>query len=549
LIGSVRAFIVAEMRLHGPLARWPSAVPIIVVVILWGATLSAGIAKNLVGTFNAHDWGRYLFAIGAALTHSKYGIGGYVIDVPIEQTLQSEGLTGQPQILERLGRTFPENLQDARFMQQALERANGLDVPAPPPGDYRRLRGTVGDDVGLTTFARLAFLLFGLKVSSIFYTYFTLLAAAILMFCLGHYRSPGALTCLALMLLAVFLLVISNLMNQTTDSTSIEDPRFIGTLAGVAALHLLVVWSQGDRPPETLDSVALVGQALIFAFCLHVRWPLIWLVLALGGAWIVLVARDLRGAMGNSGERPRSRRTRHVVFGAVFFLIAGGQVILTEVTSHPLYRIDGDVVRHPFWHHVLVSLESHPGWNSKYLATVNGATSDAMPAEVARQEIAKLPVEQRRQYLMRIDYPTPEAIALFARRRFFEILLADPTFVMRTFVVDNPRIMWSQMERFYGELPRIATPAGLAIPVVALALILSVFVTSREARLTLARITPVALVLAVVSLTPLIIATATELFKMIDHFLWALFALGLLACRAVASTLDRLSARGRAAPS
>ncbi|MFL5086090.1 MAG: hypothetical protein ACJ8FP_14845, partial [Xanthobacteraceae bacterium] len=254
-------------------------------MLLLGATFNAGVEKDLVGTFTSQGWGRYLFGIGAALTQSRFGIGGYVIDNPIEQKLQSEGLTDNPDILKSLGTTFPQNLRDRRLMQNALERARDFAVPPPPPGDHQRLRGAVGDDVGIASFASLSFWIFGVRVPALYYTYFVLLSVAVVLYLLGHWRSPAALTCLGLAVLAIYLLAASNLVNiernipGDTGSVEVKDPRFFGTIAAIPVLHLLVAWARPDAKLTSVDYALIGGQALIFTFALHMRWPLLWLLL------------------------------------------------------------------------------------------------------------------------------------------------------------------------------------------------------------------------------------------------------------------------------
>src|SRR4051812_11578500 len=161
---------------------WTAPLLMGLIVLLMGATFRVGVAKNLPGTFTTEEWGRHLFGMGAALTRARFGIGGYVIDGPIEQTLQAAGITANPDMLAALGTRFPENLRDERLMQNALERARDFAVPAPPPGDYQRLRGPVGDDVGIATYTSIAFQLFGTRVTALYYAYFALLGVAVLLF-------------------------------------------------------------------------------------------------------------------------------------------------------------------------------------------------------------------------------------------------------------------------------------------------------------------------------------------------------------------------------
>src|SRR5262245_26828190 len=173
-----------------------SAALVVVVLSLVTATFDAGVKKNLVGTLNCQEWGRYVFAFAAALTQQRFGITGYVTDRLIQQNLRAEGLTDSDAILPDLGLTFPENLNNPQVLRRALERARDFELRAAAPSDFTRLRGPNGDDVGIATFTSLAFWLFGVDVSSLYYTYFTLLVVAIFLFLLGHYQSPGALACL-----------------------------------------------------------------------------------------------------------------------------------------------------------------------------------------------------------------------------------------------------------------------------------------------------------------------------------------------------------------
>src|ERR1700730_4321972 len=75
---------------------------ILVTVLLWASAAWVGAQKNLVGTLTEQEWGRHLFGIGGALTHLKFGIGGYVVDERIERKLLSEGLEKAIEIWKRL---------------------------------------------------------------------------------------------------------------------------------------------------------------------------------------------------------------------------------------------------------------------------------------------------------------------------------------------------------------------------------------------------------------------------------------------------------------
>jgi hypothetical protein len=519
------------------LVKRASVTAAIVILLLTVAIFRVGIEKNLRNTITVNEWGRYLFAIGAALTHSKFGIGGFVIDDIIEQKLQIEGLTDNPKMLSALGIEFPNNLRDKTLLQRALERTRDFDVPSAPAGNYQRLRGSSGDDVGLATYARISFYLFGLKVSAFYYAYFVLLGITIGLFLLSHRDSPAAMACLALMILALYFLVISDLINFTraisrysgTSGGDIKDPRFFGTIGAIPALHLLVTWTRQNYYLNRLDYFALIGQALVFTFALHIRWPVIWLSVALLGFWLVLLASRPQSLRSKLLELSQWRAARSLGPVGVFILITIGGIVATNIAAHPIYRIDGDVLHHPLWHHMMSSLQWSPKWSAKYLSTVNGVIGDAMPAEIAKQEIEKLPPDQRPQYVSRIGWPKNEAIAVFARQRFFEIFKTDPWFVFHTFLIDNPRYMISGAVSFYIELIQALSPVNMIIAIVALIVIAWVAASDPETSGLFPTLLRGGFAFSLLAFLPNTIATSDQ-FIMIDHFMWSLFTLCLLAC-------------------
>jgi hypothetical protein len=491
---------------------------ILVTVLLWASAAWVGAQKNLVGTLTEQEWGRHLFGIGGALTHLKFGIGGYVVDHPIQEKLLSEGLTANSAILKRLGAKYPDNLHDERLLQTALDRAYAYDVPAPPRGDYQRLRGSAGDDVGIATFTELSFRLFGLRLAALYEMYFVLLALEIALFFVGHYRSPAALMLVALAALAIYLLVVSDLVNvarlpiEDSGAVDIKDPRFFGTLAIIPALHFLTILI----PREVTRSVsyaALAGQSVLFALALHIRWPSIWLVLGLATYWLAITVHR--------------RQWRPLIAGLIFFPTIVAGMIATTMAAHPLYKLDGDLLHHPFWHHLMTAQQANPRWATKYLATVNNVSGDDMPAEIARQEIAKLPPDQHPKYLMRNNYPNPQAIATFARKRFLAMVENDPWFVVETFLVIPRRDIAGAISDFYKEFIEVATIGRLSVALAVFAVI--VLAVGKESMGLPSRMAGVCIAFALLALAPNLIAMPAHQVVMVDHFLWSILATCLVA--------------------
>jgi hypothetical protein len=549
-----------RFRKTGSASRSSSLAGVLLTVLLVIGIFRVGVDKNLVGTFTDNEWGRYLFAMGAALTQLKGGPGGYVIDNVIETKLGMGGLTAMPEVLEPLGTKFPDNLRSEALMQRALEGARDVDVPPPPEGDYTRLRGSHGDDVGLATFASLAFLLFGVKVSSLYYMFFALLAATVILFFVSHGRSRGAMACLALMVLALYVLCLSDFVNLVQQvppyagsaGSDIKDPRFFGALAVVPTLHFLLTWVRRDYRLGVRDYLVLIAQASILTFAIHVRWSTLWMVGAVFAFFALAIAREGISGLRRLGEW---RRPRSAFVAGVLACVIGGELAGISMAAHPVYRLDGDLLHHPVWHNILTSLHHHPDWDTRYAPSVKGAGGDAMPLEVAWQGIAALPPDQRARYLYaHINHPNPEAVMFFARQRFLQILRDDPWFVAETYFIYQPKIIVIEcLAWFYAALADLSAVQALTI-FAALAIIAWLAAADPEAPFILGSLTAIAGVFSLIALLSILIGPHP--LNMVDHFLWFLFFLGAAACWAgvylarlvpAGSLLPRVLAHSRAA--
>jgi hypothetical protein len=172
-----------------------------------------------------------------------------------------------------------------------------------------------------------------------------------------------------------------------------------------------------------------------------------------------------------------------------------------------------------FWQGLLSSLQLEPDWDKKYGASVNGATDDAMPAQVARIAIMKLPPEERQQYLNRDGVTKRTALEKFSRIAFFDILWKDPKFVAHTFFIDKPARAWRSEQQFFGGLFSGLPVWNALIPAAAVIVLVVLVASNAEAFGTLlptAGVIPFFIVVAwlpnwLVILNPMV---------MIDNFVW-----------------------------
>ena len=115
----------------------------------------------------------------------------------------------------------------------------------------------------------------------------------------------------------------------------------------------------------------------------------------------------------------------------------------TTMTLHPIYKSEGEISHHVFWHAVFSQLQFHPRWNEKYAAFYDFATIDELPPVAAKK------------YLLRHPPPHPEEVYLtrdrqylriapsetYIRKAYFEFFANDPRFVLESLLIYNPRGM------------------------------------------------------------------------------------------------------------
>ncbi len=515
-----------------------------VALLLLGAMLWTLFEKNLVSTLTQQGWTRELYGISAALTKMRFGIGGSAIDRRIFAALEGAGLARDPP--PELNVRFPDNLRDAQLLQSALVRAQTIDLPPPAPadanGDYSDLMGFAGEDTGLGSYTYLAFRAFGVNVPALTYLYFVIVTASLVLYGIGHWRSVGAMVAVVAVTLALYVVVCADFVDFLGSSRlfngpgiDVKDPRFLGTMAAIPLLHVIVVWTRPRYRLGPLDYVVIALQAAIFAFALQIRSPVVWGVVALSVFWLTAGALALR-----RGQSLRSlwdwRQSRSVLIPIAVLAVLFSAQLLAAATLHPLYRAQGDVPRHMFWQGMLTSLQLNPEWEAKYLASVDNYTGDMMPEETARVAIMKLPPEERQQYLRGDGWPRRTALEKFTRLAFFDFLRNDPKFVAHTFFIDKPARAWRSERQFFGGLFSGLPIWNALVPAAAVLFVVFLVAWNADAQATLlatAAVIPLFIVVAwlpnwLVILNPMV---------MIDNFIWIVVFLVLSLAIAAAAAI------------
>ena len=455
------------------------------------------------------------------------------------------GLTSEPDPAS--GVRFPDNLRDAKLLQSALVQAQTIDLPPPAPanakGEYIDLIGFSGEDTGLGTYAYLAFRAFGVNIPALTYLYFVIVTISLVLYGIGHWRSVGAMAAVVAVTLALYAVVCADFVNFLGSSAffrgpgiDVKDPRFLGTLAAIPLLHVIVMWTRPGYRLGPLDYIVVAMQAAIFAFALQIRSPVVWAVLALSAFWLMIGVSALR-----RGRSLRSlcdwRQSRSALIPITVLAVLVSAQLLAAATLHPVYRAQGDVPRHMFWQGLLSSLQLEPEWVKKYGASVNGATDDAMPAQVARIAIMKLPPEERQQYLNRDGATKRTALEKFSQIAFFDILRNDPKFVAHAFFIDKPARAWHSEQQFFGGLFSGLPVWNALIPAAAVIFLVVLVAWNAEALETLLPTTGVVPLFIVVAWLPNWLVILNPMV-MIDNFVWIVVFLVLSLVIAAAAAVQ-----------
>jgi hypothetical protein len=400
--------------------------------------------------------------------------------------------------------------------------------------------GFSGEDTGLGTLHYLAFRLFGVNIPAVTYLYFVIVTASLLLYGAGHWRSVGAMAAVVAVTLALYVVVCADIVNflgsselfSSAPGIDVKDPRFLGTIAAIPLLHVIVMWTRPRYRLGPIDYGVVALQAAIFAFALQIRSPVVWAVLALLAFWLMAGALALRRG-GSLRSLCDWRQSRSALMPAIVLIVLLAAQLLAAVSLHPLYRAQGDVPRHMFWQGLLSSLQLNPEWRVRYLPSMDNYTGDMMPEEVARVAIMKLPPEERQQYLRGDGWPRRTALEKFARLAFFDFLRSDPKFVAHTFFIDKPAEAWEAERQFFGGLFTGLPVWNALIPAAAVLFLVVLVAGNADALGTLLPTVGAILLLIVVSWLPNWLVLANALV-MIDNFVWIVVFLVLLLVIAAA---------------
>ena len=382
------------------------ALLLVLIVLAAGATLAAGRQLGMADRVTTrHSY----YAIPYAISRLYFGAHGYLILGDVAEVFQD----AHPNVTN-------ETLQRAIALQPRRDRI--MLFPA--------------DDKGDADFVTLSFLIFGLDLAGLYWTWFLLYAVPIAIFVAAFWREPARLAAVCVLLLAIYAGFFA--LPLTNELFSIHNPRSFGIVSLVAVLHLS--FAMIDRQRLTAGRLAAAAaQAAFIAFSIHVRTTEAWQLIALAGLAAVLWMKD------------HSRDGVRALWPAAVALAVFAGLELFQRASFDRVYTATHIQRRIFWHNVGIGFALNPALAKQYDLTV-----DDMPMiQLIRRRLVETnragelndvfmpPGQENYRYNgIAKDYVRYEQLA---REVVLSIVWHNKLRALETFVVDKPRLLFRQL--------------------------------------------------------------------------------------------------------
>jgi len=346
----------AEEAEPGPTRRpaRPILTAIIVAVVsalVIAATVREGQRRGLDHTIDGLENNQW--AIAVALSDMIYHLNaGYVGYATVYNKLIEIWYRGATDVHDPI--IEQKNDKDRDLMNEALRAAASLGPQQPGYVGDRTLINLVYSDVGIVDFDKLAFRVFGLRIESLYYTFFLLLAMSAAAYLLVFWNDLGAKITLLFALFS-FLIEPFTLILSSPQMPTYPGPRHGSTLVLIPALHFAFLVLRRRRLSIMAVCASLV-QLAILSLAISIRVSASWALFFVVAAAFWVAFRDrLRQP---KGSRSWSVFVRNVACWPVILLLGGffGYNQYVKFKLHPVYFTDDVMPYHGFWHSTYIGL-------------------------------------------------------------------------------------------------------------------------------------------------------------------------------------------------
>ena len=366
----IGASLMQRLALVARTANHRLVIAIVLAAIIIGLTLSAAIRRGMDHAVMIGQGDQTAIAI--ALSDSVYKVRlGYIGLKQVFDTIQTYWNRDANRWADF--EQLKKNFHDAELLNAGLHAAASLGPQTPGYLSDGSLITTYYDDMGEVDYVSLAFRLFGLKVQSMLYLYFTLLALSAAIFILTFRDRIFALCLLGATLFAYYVELYLAFFEPVAISTY-WGMRHSSTLCLVPMMHFafLLLWKRN------LSLAAMAGavvQLAILILAWRIRGSVAWVLLFLlalaawlalwdswprsgrpGPGWWVAIKDRVMSFPSSAVILARSWRTlvhRTLCWPLVLLLFGVlANNIYNRATLHPIYYLDDVMPQHGIWHSV-----------------------------------------------------------------------------------------------------------------------------------------------------------------------------------------------------
>jgi hypothetical protein len=278
---------------------------------------------------------------------------GYTSTIEELQKLMNRGAEGpnDPKILP--------NLSNGDLINEAIANAVASVPRIPAFIAYGDLITMVYDDVGIVDYIKIAFSIFGFKIQSLYYLFFSLLSLSSAAFLVQYWRKPVAQAVLLASLFAFVLELQTSIFNA--DMPTFWGLRHCSTLALVPLWHLAFLLLYRVRLSPSAIVLAAI-QVAITVLAIKTRGSTLWVVIFLA----LLTAFLAFGAWRRSSPHERSaiRLAKSLAMWPLMLMLAGmlADKLYTDSRLHPAYFTDDILPYHGAWHSAYLGIAVSPSF-------------------------------------------------------------------------------------------------------------------------------------------------------------------------------------------
>jgi hypothetical protein len=299
-------------------------------------------------------------SIGIDISHRFHGTTGYVGRTEVLHTLFDAGFTGRQEYLDKLGIQYPANTEMPERLNEAIQKALALkDLPKNASFANRLLYAPEANDPGIVDYISWSFDIFGFRIESMYYFYFLILTASIVLYLICFRADALPLVALSALMVA-FLMLVSSRYFEGVWLRTVHNQRFLTSLCFVPYLHLLFTLLLYRRPMWS-RVVVTVLQTGIFVFIMFTRSSAIWLILSL----VLIICLNALFQLGRPEQESKATKAVKLAFSWPIIFLACGVLWSAGYKArilHPIYGIGIFIPYHMIWHNAYMGLTLDPDW-------------------------------------------------------------------------------------------------------------------------------------------------------------------------------------------